>query len=200
MAETINNGDGGRERLKPVINRDRLVSTKKPLGKRISDTFLTEDTADIKNYIIRDVIIPGIKNVILDFISMLFFGETCFDGRRNSRRIDRHERIDYRSHYRINSGRRSRDYDDNDYYDSDNKVDFRNIIVRDREDAEIIVSNMRSRIRDEGAASIANLLDYIDVVGRYTDNNWGWDNERDIGIRRVASGYLIDVAEPKYLT
>ena len=78
-------------------------------------------------------------------------------------------------------------------------MDFRNIVLRQRDDAERLIEEMRRRIRNNDSASVADLLDLIDIPGRYTDNNWGWDDERDIGIRRVSSGYLIDVAEPKYL-
>lgn len=191
-----------RERISPVVDRDRVVSTKKPLSRKFAETFMTEDTDDVKTWLIRDVIIPGIKNTILDLISMMFFGEIDSRSRRGRSRRD-HNRVDYRSHYRESSDHRYRDSRrrsrEDDYYDSDDKVDFRNIVMRSREDAERVIRAMRDRIRDNGSVSVAELLDLIDVPGKYTDNNYGWDDERDIGIRRVSSGYLIDVAEPRYL-
>lgn len=190
-----------REKISPVVERDQVVSTKKPLGKKFAETFMTEDADDVKSWLIMDVIIPGVKNTILDILSMLFFGEV--DSRSRRRRRDRDDRVNYSSYYRGSSDRRDRDSrrrrDRDDRYDSDDRVDFRNIILRNRSDAESVIGAMRDRIRDNGAASVADLLDLIDVAGRYTDNNYGWDDERDIGIRRVSSGFLIDVAEPKYL-
>lgn len=190
-----------KDKISPVINRDKIVSTKKPLSKRFSETIMGEDTQNIKSWLIMDVIIPGIKNTILDMLSMMFFGEITSRSRVDHKRNDR---ADYRSYYRrgsynIRDMENSRRHNDRDYYDSDDQVDFRNIVLRDRYDAEKVINSMRNRIRDNGSASVADLLDLIDVVGRYTDNNYGWDDERDIGIRRVSSGYLIDVSEPKYL-
>lgn len=190
-----------RDKILPVVDRDRVVSTKKPLGKKFAETFMTEDTNDVKSWLIMDVLIPGIKNTILDILSMMFFGEVDTRSRRGRSRRDRDDRVSYSSYYRSSSDRRDRDSrrKRDDRYDSDDRVDFRNIVLRERDDAERVINAMRNRIRDDGSSSVADLLDLIDVAGRYTDNNYGWDDERDIGIRRVSSGYLIDVAEPKYL-
>lgn len=144
-----------------------------------------------------DVLIPGIKNTILDILSMMFFGEVDSRNRSRSSRRDRDDRVNYRAKYRSSSGRDDRRRDDQ-YY-SDDKIDFRNIVLRNRSDAEDLIEEMRRRIRDTDSVSVADLLSLIDAPSRYTDNNWGWDDDRDIGIRRVSSGYLIDVREPKYL-
>lgn len=194
--------NGSREKVTPVVDRNQIVSTKKPLSKKFAETFMTEDTRDVKNWLIWDVLIPGIKNTILDILSMMFYGETDSRSRRSrSSRRDRDGRTDYRSYYRgesYNSRGRSRHKRD-DEYDADDHVDCRNIVLRQRDDAEQVIDEMRSRIDSSGSVSVADLLDLIGTTSRYTDNNWGWDDERDIGIRRVASGFLIDVTEPKYL-
>lgn len=191
-----------REKVSPIVKRDQVVSTKKPLGKKFAETFMTEDTKDVKSWLLMDVIIPGVKNTILDILSMMFFGEDDSRRGRGRRRRD-DDRRDYSSYYSGSSSSRnrrdSRRRRDDSYYDSDDRVDFRNIVLRNRGDAEDLIEEMRRRIKAEGSVSVATLLDLVDVPGRYTDNNWGWDDDRDIGIRRVSSGYLIDVAEPKYL-
>lgn len=191
-----------KEKVTPIINRDQVVSTKKPLGKKIAETFVAEDAKEVKRWLLTDVIIPGIKNTIIDILSMMFFGE--FDSRKRlDRRLRYDDRHDYREYYGGSSssrGRRNSRYRrDDSYYESDDQVDFRNIVLRNRSDAEDLIEEMRHRIRSEGSVSVATLLDLLDVPGRYTDNNWGWNDDGDIGIRRVSSGYLIDVAEPKYL-
>lgn len=204
-AEKANGGDKKEpesiEKVSPIVKRDQVVSTKKPLGKKFAETFMTEDTKDVKSWLLMDVIIPGVKNTILDILSMMFFGEVDSRRGRGKRRRYDDDRRDYSSYYggSSNRERRSSRRKDNSYYDSDDRVDFRNIVLRNRDDAEDLIEEMRRRIKSEGSVSVATLLDLVDVPGRYTDNNWGWDDERDIGIRRVSSGYLIDVAEPKYL-
>lgn len=205
-AEKANGGNQdpkSREKVSPIVKRDQVVSTKKPLGKKFAETFMTEDTKDVKSWLLMDVIIPGVKNTILDILSMMFFGEVDSRRRRGKMRRYDDDRRDYSSYYGGSSSSRnrrdSRRRKDDSYYDSDDRVDFRNIVLRNRDDAEDLIEEMRRRIKSEGSVSVATLLDLVDVPGRYTDNNWGWDDDRDIGIRRVSSGYLIDVAEPKYL-
>lgn len=185
---------------KPIIDRDQIVSTKKPVSKKFLDRFLSEDIDDIKKWLIMDVVIPGVKNVILDGLCMMFFGEV--DSRSRGRGGYRNDgRTNYRGYYSgsSSSGRRSSNYKRDERYDSDDRVDFRNIILRRRDDAERLIDELRDRIHKSGSVSVAELLDLIDVPGRYTDNNWGWDDERDIGIKRVSSGFLINVSEPRYL-
>lgn len=187
-----------REKMAPVVKKEGVVSAKKPLGQKFIETFIPEDVADVKSYVVMDVIIPGIKNTVLDVLEMMFFGEVR--GRKKKSYYDNggKERVSYNSYYRSDSSSRSsRSRDRRD--DRDDKLDYRSIILRDRGDAEEVVDQMRKRIKEYGAASIADLFDLIDVTGRYTDNNWGWTDERDIGMRRVSKGYLIDVPEAEFL-
>ena len=76
-AEKANGGNkkepGSREKVSPIVKRDQVVSTKKPLGRKFAETFMTEDTKDVKSWLLMDVIIPGVKNTILDILSMMFF-------------------------------------------------------------------------------------------------------------------------------
>lgn len=186
-----------REKLKPVVGSDQVVSTKKSLGRKFAETFLGENLKDVSKYLIWDVIIPGMKNAILDTMSMMFFGETS--GRRSGGRRDS-DRTSYSSYYR-GTNRSSREKRERDRYDrdEDRKVDYRNIVLKYRQDAEDVVDALYERIEKYGSASVADLLDLVGQMGQYTDNNWGWDRKQDIGIRRVERGFLIDVAPAEYI-
>lgn len=185
-----------KNKLKPVVNSDAIVSTKKPLSKKLSEIFLGDDTKDIKQYIIQDVIIPGVKTTILDIISMAFFNETYAGNAKRSRKTDK---TSYSSYYNNSNRATPRRDRRNNSYESKGTTDYRSIILRNRQDAEELVEQMRKRIRDLGSVSIAEMYDLLDLSGTYTDNNWGWDDERDIGLNRISSGYLIDVTDAKYL-
>lgn len=188
------------KKTSPIVDRSQIVSTKKPIGKKFAETFFSEDIKDIKDWLIKDVLLPGIQTTILDTISMMFFGVTNSNNKSRWSKTYNDDYTNYRSYYKSTNSKNIRSGNDRDNgYASDNRVDFRNIILRNRDDAENIIEEMRRRIRNENSVSVAELFDLIDIPGRYTDNNWGWDDERDIGIRRVSSGFLIDVAEPKYL-
>lgn len=194
--------DKKKPKVKKVVDKDDIVSTHKSLGEKFADTFINESVDDVKSWLISDVVVPGIKNTILDMLGMMFFGGSDYSRGRSSRSYDR-ERVSYNSYY--SSGRRDRRDRDRDRRDRDDgprrdgKVDYKNIIFRDRHAAEDLVSEMHRRIDDFDQVSIAEMFDMMEVTGKYTDNNWGWTRKSDIGIRRVSNGYLIDVAEAEPL-
>lgn len=185
-----------RQHLKPVVGKDSIVTTKKSFGKKVGELFLSESGRDIKEYVIKDLIIPGIMNAVIDTLKMAFFGER--DNRRYERGRTYGEPYSYSSRYRYDRPDRSSRREDNRYR-ADDKVDYRNIVLNTREDADRIVYELRDRIHETGQATVADLFDLVGVAGNYTDNHWGWKDERDLRVRRVSNGYLIDVAEAIYV-
>lgn len=185
-----------REKIAPVVKKDKIVSTKKPLGRRLWDIFVGKDPKDIKDYLIKDVLIPGLKDTAIDTLSMVLKGERISIGPRNS-----YERTSYSSIYRSKNSRKDREYDrkKRSEYESDEKVDYRNIVLDTEKDAKAIVDHMLDRIESTGTVSVAEFFDMLGLPSRFTDNDWGWDNVRDIGIKQVSNGWLIDVAEVIYL-
>lgn len=189
------------EKVTPVVTKGSVVSTKKSLAQKFADTFIREDIDDVKTWLITDIIVPGIKDTILDMLGMMFFGGNGGSYRRGHGRsgYDR-EHVSYNTYYRSDyGGRSSRREDRGSRRPSNDKVDYRNIILQRRDDADRVVDEMCRRIDQYGQVSIAEMLDLMEISGKYTDNNWGWTSEKDIGIRRVSNGYLIDVAEAELL-
>ena len=190
------------KKLAPVVQKDGVVSTKKPFGAKFKDAFISADAQDVKSYVLLDIIIQTIKNTMIDVLEMFLFNDTGGRSRRGRSRGNR-DQVSYSSYYkseyngRSSSSRDRRDHDDR--YEKNDKVDYRNIVLRDRRDAEEVVNELKHRIDSYRQATVADLLDLIDVTSNYVDNNWGWTDVRDIGIRRVSSGYLIDVAEAEHL-
>lgn len=190
-----------KEKITPVVSKSSVVSTKKPLSQKFAETFLKEDVDDVKMWLISDVIVPGIKNTLLDMLSMMFFGGSGggYNRRSNQNGYTR-ERVSYNSYYKSDYGsRRGRDERDSYGRPSTDKVDYRNIILQRRDDAEAVINEMHNRIDKYGQVSIADMLEAMEITSKYTDNNWGWTSHNDIGLRRVANGWLIDVAEAELL-
>lgn len=188
----------------PVVSKSAIVSTKKSLGQRFKDAFIAEDVADIKSWLIQDIFIPGVKNTILDTLSMLFFNRGGGSRRSSSYSFYRPYGYDssasYASYY---NGRRNTINRQNDHpqsYTSHNsKVDYRDIVLERRDDAQRVVDEMRGRIEQFGSVSVAAMLDLMEITSDFNDNNWGWTHPNSVGIRRVGNGWLIDVAEAEPL-
>lgn len=175
-----------KRKLAPVVTSDKLA--KKKSGK-IFGFIDRDDLSDMIDDFFFDVLIPEVKDGFLDMVSVIIRADG-YRGRSGKRR-DR-DRKSYDKMYRSSSyrGRDDRDRDREDYSD---------IVLTYRKDAEKIVDKLHELIDETGEASIADLYQLVDITSKYTDENWGWTRTGDIGIRKVSGGFLIDVAEPRYL-
>lgn len=192
----VSKAEKEREKIPPLKRKGQIVSTKKSFGRKMFDLFVGEEISDIKKYLIEDLIIPGVKNTILDTLYMAFYREHMDLGRsRNGSFYSYGGRRDYTRSYSGSSSRRTERPKKEVSYDSGEKVDYRNIVLERREDADQIVDILRERIYKTNSVSVAEFFDILGLDSKWTDNNWGWTDERDIGIRRVSSGYLIEVRE-----
>lgn len=198
-----------RKKIDPVIKKDKIVATKKPLGKRLWDLFIGQDPKDLRDYFIKDVLIPEMLDIagmgfdsVLDNIGMRFGSgparkRTGYGGYSNGK-------VSYSGLFKksYENARRNRptrrDRNDRDEYQND-KVDYRNVVLQYREDAENVIDHMIERIEDTGSISVAEFFDMLELPSKFTDNDWGWENARDIGLKRVHGGWLIDVREAIHL-
>lgn len=179
-----------KKKLKPVVTTAEVTKQKKSFSKRLMSTFIQGTKEEITDYLIQDVLVPGAKNLMLDTIEMIFFNKTSSRGR--SKR-DRDGYTDYRSSYgkkRHERERRKREEED---------VDYRDVVLTDREAAYEVVDQLQYRIEETGEASIADLLDLVNLPTKPSDNDYGWERKSDISVRRVSNGWLIDVPRARYL-
>lgn len=179
-----------KKELKPIISSDKIVSTKKPFSKRMIKFFLDEDIEDVKGWLIHEIILPELKEMGRGVIANAFGIDY-----KPSRSGDTYHR-DYRAYYR---GSGSKKKNDGPKRDSrfDDEVDYRNIILEDRRDAEELVDRMRYQIEYDGTISVAEFLNLLHLPSEWTDSDWGWNNPNDIGIKKVHNGFRIDVREAR---
>lgn len=181
--------------IKPIVEAKNVVVKKKGLGTKIKESFISEDMKDVGDYIIFDVIVPGIKDAVLSTIERAF----GYGGSSRRDRDDRRERTSYGSYYyksERDNRRRERNRDRDRY---DDKVDYRNIILRYKEDADRVADSLNDYIEQYDSVSVATLLDLVNVPGKYVDNNWGWTRRGCIGVQHVRDGWRIAVPEAEYL-
>lgn len=187
-----------REKLKAVVDKGKVISKKRSFIDRFVSKFLKRDFKELKKDVVKNVIIPGVKHLILDGLSMAFFQRTINWGNLANNFTRGGSRVNYNSYYRGDSSNSSSN-NGNNYYDEAPKIDYRNVVLCERADAETVVDQLRGRIQEYGSASVADLFDLVNLSGAYTDNNWGWKDPRSIGIKPHPDGWLIDVDEARYL-
>lgn len=176
------------------VTSGKVIKREKNVGKKISESFLGDDSRDVGNYILHDVLIPALKDTISDMVSggieMLLFGKTGSRPGRGSRSSAGPGRINY-SAYSKNPSERAGAHKISDR--GRRTHDFDEIILEKRAEAEDVISCLVDLIADYEMASVADLYDLVGIPSNYTDNKYGWTNLSSAGVRRVRNGYLLDL-------
>ena len=173
---------------KKIIDQNDLVVSKKTRAKNFLSNFIKRDFEDIRDYIVYETLIPGLKEGFLSAIEFILTDKV------NGKKHYHSDREDYRKYYNKSEKRSYR----REQKENEN-CDYREIVIKRRDPAEQVVDNMRDRIEEYGYATVADLYRITGYASSYVDNNWGWEDPREIGIRRVKEGFLINVEEAKYL-
>ena len=179
-----------KKRVEKVVKGPVKVKKKSEIHK-FADVFISEDAANVKSYILMDVLVPAIKKAVSDIVTngidMILYGET---GR--TKRSSNASKVSYRSYYDHRE-------DDRPYnsYRSKPGYSYDRITLDSRGEAEDVLTRMDELIDTYGVASVADLYDLVGITGDYTDNKYGWTNIRSATVVRVHDGYLLKL--PKAL-
>jgi hypothetical protein len=183
------------------VTTGKVVDRKQPLGKRIAATFQGDDAHSVGQFILFDVVMPAVKATISDVVSQgvdrLMYG----DSRARSARP-------------VGSGRAPTSY--NRPVGSTTVVqqpaartmsqrgrathDFREIILEQRGEGEIVLNILRDAIEKYNFVSVSDMYAAVGITGTWADDKWGWFDLRDAGIRPIRGGYLLDLPPTEEIT
>lgn len=171
-----------KKRVEKVIHGKVKVRPKSRMHK-LTDIFISEDAANVKSYIVMDVLVPAVKKAISDIvrdgIDMILYGES--KGRSSSSS----SYVSYRDYSRRDEDRfRDRDRDRRGYNHDD-------IVLESRGEAEEVITRMDELIETYGVVSVADLYDLVGKTCEYTDNKYGWTNVRNAEPIRVRDGWML---------
>lgn len=161
------------------------VKTKKNEMRKLTDVFISEDVANVKNYILLDVLVPSIKKAIYDIV-VNSLDMSLFGGRGNGKRPTA-DKVSYRDYNGV-SRRDDRGYSGSR---STSGYSYDDIVLETRGEAEAVLSRMDEIMEEYEIVRVADLYDLVGITGDYTDNKYGWTNIRNAEVVRVRDGYKI---------
>jgi hypothetical protein len=176
-------------RINAIVSSSK---TKKKSGiRKFSDLIVQEDAANVRSYIVTDVLVPAVKKTISDIvksgIDMFLYGESRRKiGGGYSSPVSYSSLYDGPKREQRNSfSRRS-------------SFDFNDIIIPDRSDAESVLLAMEDLIERYGLVRVADVYDILDMSSssNFTDNRYGWTNIPNDAIVRDYDGYRINLPSP----
>lgn len=177
---------------KKEVRPGSVMESRKSLGKKFAETFVSEDVESVKSYIFSDVIIPMVKDMIVGVINqgadMLFYGRsggTNYKGRSNGK----YGSASYQSYY--NGGKQKA------YSSGQPTRDTSEITFDTRKLAWDVLEEMRAVVEQYDNLSI---IDYHDIVEKvtgfvassnYTDDRYGWTDLSGVDVKMVRGGRYV---------
>lgn len=185
-----------KEREKIISGTARL--RKQSVGDKLATLFFDDEFSNVKKYLMFDMIIPGIKEMILGSLEMMFFGSSRRSSRSSRSSYDRRGSVvDYGSYSR---GRREERRPEAHY--EKEQITMDDIDFDTRADAQKVLDELRRDIDMYREATLAAYYQYSGVTNNdFTANDRGWkDLDMPITPRRVRGGrYILDLPRPQIL-
>lgn len=188
-----------RTKVEPVVT-GKVVTRKKPLGKRIVEAFTGDDAMTAGDYVLFEVMIPAAKATFVDAIQetaeRLFFGDV-----RNRPRIGPGgSRVGYNQMHNQPksfvkpqgrqqiSGRARATHD------------FDEIVIPTRGEAELVLERLTDLLETYEVVTVSDFYDLTDVQGNgHPDERWGWFNLTGARVIAIRGGYILDLPQPEQI-
>lgn len=195
---TVNNEekDYKPKKLEKVVKGE--VKKKSGTGKILSNEFVKEEPSYVRDYILGEVVLPAVKNLIADIInngvSMFLFGETRAPRRGDNRDRGRYSQRD-RGYQRDEYDEpRERRYRNRMRYD-----DFSDYKLETRRDAIEVLDELRGYIDEYGQVEVARFFELIGEDSQGVDNDFGWTSLDSAYIRERRDGVIIEFPKARFL-
>lgn len=189
------------KKIEKVVTGQVLVR-KPSMAKRIKTAFLGDESRNVKEYILLDVVIPSIKDTIVDAVTggieRMILGENA----RPRNRGYRGPGASVQGHFNYNavsSGPyqpppRGMHADPRSRlsHRAEATHDFDEIIFPSRTDAEAVRAQMFDLLGEFDVVSVAEFLELAGITSNnFMNNKFGWVDLRGTGIHHTRGGYVL---------
>lgn len=183
------------KQIEKVVTGEVVVK-KKSVGSKVKGIFFGGEFKGAMRYIMTDVMLPALKNLVVDATSKgverVIYGDRAprrsFDSRSPlisyNRVPDRYRSVmlpDQPPLPTSYSGRAPR------------KHEAGEIILATRAEAELVLEGLITVVDKYDVASVADLHDLVGLPTTFVDNNWGWTRLGGSSIRQIREGFLLEL-------
>lgn len=179
-----------------------VIRRRKPLGRRIMDTFFSGDSTSVVGYLGKEVLLPALQNLITDFVTQgierAVYGEVQTP-RRNARGgATGRPLVSYNTASTVRPAATS-NVVRRPVVRQVPATDLGEIVLPDLNQTQIVIENLYRTVEEYGCATVSNLKELIGETSLYTDHKWGWTDLTDLTAKRVREGYLLIIPDPEDL-
>jgi len=187
------------KKVEKVITGE-VVQKPKPLGRRFKDVFFGGDFRNVARYITGEVLLPAIRNMIVDTstegIRRAVYGESSARRRTGTAPASYNPRVSYNTPIsRLGRDPRETSYlpDQPPYSPLSVRRDVDNMVLSSREDAEMVLEQLNNILDTYDFVAVADLYDLVGLSAAHTDHRRGWTALPNVVIRQIREGYLLEL-------
>lgn len=172
------------------------VIIKKPgIGHRFKTVFFGGDFRGAAGYVAADVLLPALRNLVVDMMTKgaerAVYGDSR-PSRRPTGSFGYTSRISYNSPISRPSLRPAQLPDQNNVVRVV-RSQPNEMIIHSRDEAEMVLERLVDIIDQYGVTSVADLYDLTGNPVSPIDQKWGWTNLNSAEVRQVKEGYLLSL-------
>lgn len=192
--------DGERPKQTKIIKTKATIRKKSPLV-RFREVFFGDDARSVASYVAQDVLLPAAKDMISDAVTQtverILFGDSSPARRSTSRSSN----ASYTPYHRASANYKKSNGTSDRRGDRRKRAshDFDDIEFDSRAEAEVVLDRLYDLVNDYDYATVSDLYDLVGIDAKFTDENYGWYDLRGSTIRRIRSGYILDLPKPEVL-
>lgn len=192
--------DGVRPKQTQIIKSKATIRKKSPLV-RFREVFFGDDARSVASYVAQDVLLPAAKDMISDAVTQtierILFGDSSPARRSTSRSSN----ASYTPYHRASANYKKSNGTSDRRGDRRKRAshDFDDIEFDSRAEAEVVLDRLYDLVNDYDYATVSDLYDLVGIDAKFTDENYGWYDLRGSTIRRIRSGYILDLPKPEVL-
>lgn len=186
-------------RIPKKVIEGQTKTRHKGLGRRFMDIFSMTSTAEVKDYLIKEVIIPMVKDGLYDIfdsaIRMKFFGERGGRPKKGSTLGSRTNYGDY-----FISSKPDKPKPKVRQETDGNVFDYEDVAFNDKGDASLALDSMLESLDRYGSVTVAEFYSAIGKTPSPIDYKYGW---KDLNSAKISGdsrhGYWISFPRAQYL-
>lgn len=183
-----------KPKLEPIATT--VQTKKKPWYKRAADTFMAEDANSIGSFIIRDIVVPTIRDTIYDIItgglSMAMYGSTKARSKNRPSGVGGGSYVSYGS-YSTQQQQKAQPMRQAD------RINVDDLIFGMADEAHQVIDALCDRLERYGTVTVQDLYDLIGISAPRTAMYWGWNDLSEARVRKIRDGWLIELPRPQAL-
>lgn len=159
---------------------------KESAGRRFIKLFLAEDVDDIGEYVIKDLIIPNVKDVFFNFLWALLWGDRKVGGFNSTTNKTPYYKASQVSKIRTIGSNQKKD--DTEETAALKELDLTNIQFASQAEAKEVLMAMKMYLDDYPAVPVGYFKELINETGSWTSEYYGWTDLSDAKIRPTSRG------------